>query len=106
MDGDHDIGGMHGFGPIPVEENEPIFHGEWEKRAFGIEFFTNARIGVNGDQFRYANERLPADLYLSVPYYEKWMLALQTLLEETGTLTQAEIEGRMAEIQSGEQGVG
>jgi len=99
MDGPHDIGGMHGFGPIPIEENEPIFHAEWEKRAFGIEFFTGSRIGVNGDQTRHANERLPADLYWTVPYYEKWMLALQTLLEETGTLSKAEIEARMKEIE-------
>ena len=26
MDGIHDMGGMHGFGPIEREENEPLFH--------------------------------------------------------------------------------
>ena len=41
---------------------------------------------------------LPADVYLTASYYEKWMLALQTLLEETGTLSRAEIEARMAEL--------
>ena len=25
MDGIHDMGGMHGFGPIEREENEPLF---------------------------------------------------------------------------------
>src|SRR5687767_1912563 len=30
MNGVHDMGGMHGFGPVVREENEPLFHGEWE----------------------------------------------------------------------------
>src|SRR5512132_3338746 len=30
MDGVHDLGGMHGFGPVEREENEPPFHGRWE----------------------------------------------------------------------------
>ena len=36
MNGVHDMGGMHGFGPIVVEENEPLFHEPWEGRAFGM----------------------------------------------------------------------
>ena len=36
MDGIHDMGGMHGFGPIEVEENEPAFHEPWEGRVMGI----------------------------------------------------------------------
>ena len=32
MNGVHDMGGMHGFGPIEVEENEPVFHEPWEGR--------------------------------------------------------------------------
>ena len=102
MDGIHDIGGMHGFGPVLREENEPVFHAPWERRAFGVEFFTGSRIGANGDQSRHAIERLSADIYLTASYYEKWMLALQTLLEETDTLSKAEIETRMAELASGE----
>ena len=30
MNGVHDMGGMHGFGPIEREENEPLFHAAWE----------------------------------------------------------------------------
>ena len=98
MNGAHDMGGMHGFGPVVREENEPNFHADWERRAFGIEFFTGSRIGSNGDKGRHSIERLPADVYLSASYYEKWMLALQTRLEETGTLTRGQIAARMAEI--------
>ena len=30
MNGIHDMGGMHGFGPVSVEEHEPVFHRAWE----------------------------------------------------------------------------
>ena len=33
MNGIHDMGGMHGFGPIELEENEPVFHEPWEGRV-------------------------------------------------------------------------
>ena len=36
MDGVHDLGGREGFGKLPLEENEPIFHHDWEGRVVGI----------------------------------------------------------------------
>ena len=33
MNGVHDLGGMHGFGPVQPEANEPVFHAAWERRA-------------------------------------------------------------------------
>ena len=30
MNGVHDMGGMHGFGPVLPEANEPVFHAPWE----------------------------------------------------------------------------
>jgi hypothetical protein len=38
MNSAHDLGGMHGFGPINPEPEgeEPVFHAEWEKRVFGL----------------------------------------------------------------------
>ena len=36
MDGIHDLGGMEGFGKIPIEVNEPVFHAEWEARAMAM----------------------------------------------------------------------
>ena len=34
MNGIHDMGGMHGMGPVRHEKNEPVFHQRWEARAF------------------------------------------------------------------------
>ena len=36
MNGAQDLGGMMGFGPVQAEPDEPWFHADWEKRAFGI----------------------------------------------------------------------
>jgi nitrile hydratase len=36
MNGVHDMGGMHGMGPIVEEKNEPVFHHEWEGRIFAM----------------------------------------------------------------------
>ena len=29
----HDMGGMHGFGQVESEPDEPVFHADWEKRV-------------------------------------------------------------------------
>ena len=31
MNGVHDMGGMHGMGPIQCERDEPVFHEPWEE---------------------------------------------------------------------------
>ena len=37
MNGIHDMGGMHGMGPITHDPNEPVFHEAWEGRAWGLQ---------------------------------------------------------------------
>ena len=36
MNSIHDMGGMHGFGPIELEADEPVFHYDWERRVFAM----------------------------------------------------------------------
>ncbi len=36
MNGIHDMGGMHGFGKVEPEPNEPPFHSRWEGRALAL----------------------------------------------------------------------
>ena len=36
MNGVHDMGGMHGMGPIAPEPNEPVFHARWEARTLAL----------------------------------------------------------------------
>jgi nitrile hydratase beta subunit len=84
MDGIHDMGGMHGFGKVEPEANEPIFHSDWEGRTLAI---TRA-MGYTGiwtiDQTRAGIEELPPDVYLSSSYYRKWELRLEKLVVALG----------------------
>ena len=102
MNGAHDLGGMHGLGPIDPEKEEPVFHAEWERRCFAITLAAGFLGQWNIDMSRFARERMhPAD-YLRTSYYEHWLHGLQTLLVEKGLLTEEEIAARMLEL-AGEQ---
>lgn len=90
MNGIHDLGGMHGFGPVVREENEPVFHADWEKRVFAINLALAAQVR-NIDAFRHAIERMPPARYLSASYYEKWLCAIEMLLVENGIATPEEL---------------
>ena len=56
MNGAQDMGGVHGFGPVVPEPNEPVFHTEWEKRAFALTLAMGMPGGWNIDQSRFARE--------------------------------------------------
>ncbi|TMB02490.1 MAG: nitrile hydratase subunit beta [Deltaproteobacteria bacterium] len=96
MNGIHDMGGMHGFGPVPVEVNEPLFHAPWESRVLGMAFQVVAAGWSNIDAFRHAIERLEPATYLSVGYYGRWLRALETILVEAGLLEPGELEACLA----------
>ncbi len=36
MNGVHDMGGMTCFGPVEREDDEPVFHHDWERRVFAL----------------------------------------------------------------------
>lgn len=97
MNGVHDLGGMHGFGPVIREQNEPVFHTGWEKRAFAMALTAMGRRVCNVDEFRRAIEHMPPAGYLAASYYEKWLHALESLLVEKGVVTPEELaSGRAA----------
>ncbi len=100
MKGAHDLGGNSGFGPINPEQDEPVFHHDWEKRAFALTLAAGFLGKWNLDMSRYARERMDHDGYLASSYYEKWVHGLQTLLVEEGILTEEEIEQRMRQVAS------
>jgi nitrile hydratase len=74
------MGGVHGFGPVEPEPNEPVFHAQWERRAFAITVAMGATGEWNIDMSRFAREnRSPAD-YLAKSYYELWLAGLEALV--------------------------
>jgi nitrile hydratase beta subunit len=91
MNGAHDMGGAHGFGPVEPEPNEPVFHAEWERRAFAITVAMGATGEWNIDMSRFAREnRSPAD-YLAKSYYELWLAGLEALLAERRLVSAEEL---------------
>lgn len=97
MNGGHDLGGMHGFGPVAAEPDEPVFHHEWERRAFAITLACGLLGRWNLDMARHARERIPPPRYLGASYYEIWFEALLTLLVEQGLVSETELgTGRSA----------
>jgi nitrile hydratase len=91
MNGAADMGGMHGFGPVKPEANEPAFHADWEKKAFAL----NMAIGVgdvwNLDAFRFERESIPPPQYLNASYYGLWVVTLENMMLKYGVATPEEI---------------
>ena len=86
----HDMGGMAGLGELEYEANEPMFHEEWERRTLGIiatlQLFRRTEL-----------ESIPAQEYLRMSYYERWLVMAENMLVARGFLTRAEIDsGKLA----------
>lgn len=94
MDGIHDLGGREGFGPVEVEDDEPVFHHEWERRVWGLTMGTFVMGLSNGGQFRHGMERMDPVHYLTSRYYEHWFTGVATRLVETGKVDALELEQR------------
>ena len=92
----HDVGGTQGFGPLELEENEPIFHEEWEGRVFGM----MATVGHRAFPMRPTIESIEPATYLASTYYEKWLIALEKGFVQSGSITADELRDRV-EFQRG-----
>jgi len=91
MNGGQDLGGAHGHGPVRPEPNEPVFHAEWEKRAFALTLAMGAPGGWNIDMSRFARENRAPHEYLSMSYYQIWLAGLERLMAERGLVSPEEI---------------
>jgi len=93
MNGVHDMGGMHGMGPVVHEKDEPVFHEEWEGRVYALTRLVRAGGGRwNIDAGRYEIERIAPAEYLRMSYYERWAWRLPIQAIKMGLVTQAEVE--------------
>ena len=95
MNGAHDMGGVHRFGAVSPEPDEPVFHADWERRVFAM------NEAVDGDwpsgAGRYQKELIPPDQYLRMSYYERWLTGLSELLVKSGMVTRSELQTGIAE---------
>src|SRR5438309_2208110 len=97
MNSVHDMGGMHGMGPVEIEKNEPVFHSEWEARVHALNLACGYHRKWNIDMGRHSRERIPPAEYLAATYYENWLRGLEMLLVENGLVTAKELVTGRAE---------
>ena len=92
MDGAHDMGGAKGFGPVVPEPNEPVFHDDWERRAFALTVRCRVRAAgtstCRGLPARTGRRRIIS----ARRYFQIWLAGLETLMIERGLVTREEIE--------------
>jgi nitrile hydratase len=96
VNGAQDLGGMMGFGPLPLERGEPVFHAPWERRALALTLAAGACRLWSIDAGRHARETLPPAGYLSKSYYDIWISGLEKLLANAGMASAAELSAGRA----------
>jgi nitrile hydratase len=82
------MGGMHGFGPVEVEPNEPVFHEPWEAHVLAMNRRLSGRL-YHLDEMRNAIEHLPPAQYLGSSYYARWLAAIEKLVAAKGVRPEA-----------------
>ena len=87
----HDMGGMHGFGPVEAEPNEPLFHAAWEARVRAMQRAMGAAGLWTIDGGRASLEDLPPLAYLAASYYKRWFLGLERRVVAHGLVGEDEV---------------
>jgi nitrile hydratase subunit beta len=92
----HDMGGIHGFGPIEAEAEEPVFHADWEARVYALQRAMGATGLWTIDGGRASLENLPPIEYLAASYYKRWFLGLERRVVAHGLVSEDEISAGRA----------
>jgi nitrile hydratase len=87
----HDMGGMHGFGPVEAEANEPVFHEAWEGRVLAMQRAMGFTRLWTIDGGRASLETLPPLTYLASSYYERWFRGLERRVVAHGLVGEDEL---------------
>ncbi|MGI9145739.1 MAG: ScnB-like protein [Chloroflexota bacterium] len=93
----HDMGGRPTDAPLTIAEHALA---DWEILADAINLALGARGLRTTDQHRRAMEDMPADEYLSLSYYERWVRGAEQLLVEQRILSFEEIDRKMTELEA------
>jgi nitrile hydratase beta subunit len=102
MNGIHDMGGLHGFGRVDVEPNEPVFHSRWEGRVYSMTQVLDTKGIYNLDEHRHEIELMDAASYLTDGYYGRWLFAMENIIARKGIIARDEVDRRVAEFENGE----
>jgi nitrile hydratase subunit beta len=91
VNGAHDVGGMHGFGPLQFEAGEPLFHDDWEKRLLALWVGMGLAGSWSLDEYRHARESLPPAELLAASYYETVLAGVERMATVHGYIAPDEL---------------
>lgn len=94
----HDIGGED-HGEFIIQEHQPS---EFDKRIDAlVNLLASREVAlVRPDERRRGIEELPPEIYLELPYYQRWLFGVANILTEKGILSDAEIVGEMDRLRT------
>jgi nitrile hydratase subunit beta len=85
------MGGLMDFGPVIEEQDEPVFHADWERRVLGMNIAMGASGTWTGDAGRHARESLPPAQYVASSYYQIWLAGVEKLARQYGLVSAEEL---------------
>jgi hypothetical protein len=88
----HDRGGWPTDAPIDRTEHELA---DWELLMDAIALSLSARGVMGVDEMRRGIESMQPEAYERASYYERWLFAAETILEEKGVLAPGELDARV-----------
>ena len=97
MNGIHDMGGMHGMGPIGHDPDQPVFREPWEGRVWALNRATGPYGRGVWKNFRFELEQIPPSEYLRMPYYERWFTVMVNRLLRSRYITEEELASGRAD---------
>jgi nitrile hydratase len=90
------MGGRPTDEPLNTDEHALA---DWEVVADAVAQALGRKGIRSTDESRRAMEDMPADDYLSLSYYERWVKGTEMLLTEKGILSKEEIDRKMADLE-------
>jgi hypothetical protein len=89
----HDRGGWPTEAPIDRSEHELA---DWEILMDAIVGALGENDVMSVDELRRGIESMEPAAYAAASYYERWLFAAETILEEKGVLASGELDARFA----------
>jgi len=99
-DGIHDMGGMHGFGPVVVPGADAAYHERWEPRIWALSLLIGIEKLGRGSRRAIREEMAPTE-YLEAGYYERWLWSAEQALLRKGTITDGEVDSWVERLRAG-----
>jgi nitrile hydratase len=87
----HDMGGKPVKGRVVMDESERPFQADWEARMWGLNEAMEGHPDWTLDWWRHIRELIPAEDYLTRPYFDQWMQVYAAMMVDSDVASVAEI---------------